>query len=1260
MSKSQSPPRRGDHDRSNRELSSEVRRAHSWLDALFNLLPDAAAMLDDRFRLIRVNPAFELMFGYTAEEALGRRVDDLIVPEGLRLEKDQATDRIIQQDQLSLTTIRRRKDGRDLHVAIHIRRAVAEDRLVGFLVVYNDLSGRRQTEEALRDSQERFHHFMDNFPGHAFIKDQQGRYIYSNANRSQGSPIDKKELIGRSDEQVFSPEAVGVYKRNDKLVLSSGQTVETMEPGGQAGSGRTYLSIKFPIPRDDGSTLLGGLSLDVSERVRAERALKASETKYRHLVEQARCIILRVAADGRIAYINEYGEQFFGYRAEELIGRSVVRTILPERDALGRNLIDMLTDVLDKPDRFKRNRNENMTKDGRRVWVSWSNNPIYDRDGQLIEILSVGSDVTEQKKAEEALAARLGMEQITAATATRAGAAGVNELDELIAWTIERIGRFARVDRSYFFQFSEDQTTINNTHEWCAPGIEPQISFLQDLPVESAPWTTGQLMKLQVVHIPLVANLPVQAAIDKEMLAAQDIQSLILAPLVINERCYGFMGFDSVRETKTWTEPDILLLRTVTEILASAMTRIRTTEALSRSEQRYRQLVESASMGIFSLQTDGRISQTNNQFIQIVKQLGYYDNQGISLLEFPPLVDSGVAADLAECIKSGVAIINRRPVVAEDGKVFHYRYHLNPLCDENEEIIGVEGLVENVTELIEAEMKLKENEQYLATLLETIKAGVMIIDRRNRRIVDLNDHAARMIGLNKRDVIGRICHQFVCPAEENNCPVIDLGQTIDNSERVLLATDRTRTPILKSVTSVERQGRELLVESFIDVSELKQLVEAQKLDAASAKRILTAINGPTPRDIDLADRVSLFVSPLSLPCNTEGGDHYFISRLPAGANHPAGRTIVSLKDQSGHLVGCLLKSIITDLIHQSIVRRDDSLPVAAAMDRLNLILTMSDLLSDDDFITAAVLEIDHATMETVYVSCGHPRFLVIRGGGVLALPRGQGRAGSNPPLGLIAGRPFTSGRLRLMPGDRIILYTDGLTEAAVSADGAGEGCVQSVDDLIGQVEEMLTDRPDLPVEEIVDGLLAWTSKVSGRRMDRSGTNETGDDVSMIGLEVEDWSRAETTVWRPTDPGRLQAEMDRFLDEHLARWDSLSYTKPMRLQLCLEEAAANAWRHGNRRDPAKTIELRWRYGNDFHLEITDQGRGFDPDDLPDCREGENRLKESGRGVFVIRQQADRAVWSRGGTRLTMTFRRQPGSLMQDCIYYGDRGLRIWPD
>ena len=1261
MSKSQSPPSGGNLEQSAGELKSELSRARGWLDALFNLASEAAVMLDEQFRLIRVNPVFKRMFGYTEDEVLGRRVDDLIVPDSFREENERAADMVFQYDQINLITIRRRKDGRDLHVAVHARRVLAEDRLVGFLVVYNDLSSRRRTEEALRDSEGRFNHFMENFPGHAFIKDRQGRYIYSNADRSRGAAIDKSELIGRTDAQLFSREAVEAYTRNDEFVLATGRTVEAMEPGGEAEDGRTYLVTKFPIPRDDGSTLLGGLALDATDRFRAERALKESEANYRQLVEQSRSIILRITGDGRIAYLNEYGEQFFGYRSEELIGRPMVGTILPERDSLGRNLAYLLDDVLANPERYKLHRNENMTKDRGPVWVSWSNNPIYDRNGKLTEILAVGVDMTKQKRVEDALAARLGMEQVTAAMATRAGAAGIDELDDLIAWSIERIGRFAQVDRSYFFRFSEDRSTMTNTHEWCAPDIEPQIQLLQDLPVEAAPWATAQLLKLQMIHVPRVAALPAQARIDKELLDAQDIKSLILAPVVMDEQCYGYMGFDSVRKEKTWSEPDILLLRAVADILASAMARNWTTGALSQSEQRYRQLVESAPMGIFSLHPDGRIRQTNNQFINLVKQLGYYENFEGSLFDFPPLIDSGVAVDLIECINSDVAIINRRPVTAVDGTVFHFRYHLNPLCDEAGEAFGLEGLVEDVTELIQAEMKLKENEQYLATLLETIKAGVMIVDRRDRRIVDLNDHAARMIGLSKGEVIGRICHQFVCPMEENKCPVIDLGQTIDNSERVLLTADRTGTPILKSVTSVERQGRELLVESFIDVSELKQLVEAQKLDAASAKRILTAVNGPTPRYIDLTDRASLFISPVSLPCYAQGGDHYFVARLPAGADHPAGRTIISLKDQSGHQVGCLLKSIITDLIHQSICRGDGAQSIAASLDQLNRILTRSELLADDDFITAVVLEIDHATMETTFVSCGHPRFLVVRDGQVTALPLGRGRPGANPPLGLAARRPYDAGRFRLKPGDRVVLYTDGLTEAAVSnAVASDPGEVTSVGDLVGQVEGMLAERPDCPVEDLMDGLMARASQLSQRRIERSGINETGDDVSLIGLEIENWSRAGTTIWRPTDLDQLQEGIDRFLEEHLALWDDRGFTKPMRLQLCLEEAAANAWSHGNRQDPAKAIELRWRYGNDFHLEITDQGRGFDPFDLPDCREGVNRFKESGRGVFVIKQQADGAVWSKNGTRVTMTFRRQPGPLMQDVIDYGDRRLNIWPE
>ena len=146
------------------------------------------------------------------------------------------------------------------------------------------------------------------------------------------------------------------------------------------------------------------LNREINERREIEQALRKSEKNYRDLVDSVNSIILRWDARGRVVYLNPYGLFFFGYRSEEIVGRSVVGTIVPETERTTRwDLRDLTQTIQRDPDRFRANENENVKKDGSRVWVYWNNRPIKDNQGNIVEILSVGTDITDRRKMEAEL-----------------------------------------------------------------------------------------------------------------------------------------------------------------------------------------------------------------------------------------------------------------------------------------------------------------------------------------------------------------------------------------------------------------------------------------------------------------------------------------------------------------------------------------------------------------------------------------------------------------------------------------------------------------------------------------------------------------------------------------------------------------------------------------------------------------------------------------------------------------------------------------
>jgi len=134
-----------------------------------------------------------------------------------------------------------------------------------------------------------------------------------------------------------------------------------------------------------------------------EDELQASEEKYRQLVENADCIIMRRNVKGVIIFFNEFAHKFFGYTQREIIGKNIVGTIVPQTDSNGRNFVKMIRDIGRQPELYATNENENICKDGRRVWVAWTNKPVYDKHGNITEILCVGHDITKRKETENEL-----------------------------------------------------------------------------------------------------------------------------------------------------------------------------------------------------------------------------------------------------------------------------------------------------------------------------------------------------------------------------------------------------------------------------------------------------------------------------------------------------------------------------------------------------------------------------------------------------------------------------------------------------------------------------------------------------------------------------------------------------------------------------------------------------------------------------------------------------------------------------------------
>ena len=123
----------------------------------------------------------------------------------------------------------------------------------------------------------------------------------------------------------------------------------------------------------------------------------------------------------------------------------------------------------------------------------------------------------------------------------------------------------------------------------------------------------------------------------------------------------------------------------------------------------------------------------------------------------------------------------------------------------------------------EQTVEIRQSKERTEEILNAVQSGVMVIDAKTHEIIEVNPAAARMIEATEKEIVGKICHDFICPAKEGECPISDKGENGDNAERVLLTKSGRRKNIIKTVVKITLDGRDSLLESFIDITELRVL-----------------------------------------------------------------------------------------------------------------------------------------------------------------------------------------------------------------------------------------------------------------------------------------------------------------------------------------------------------------------------------------------------------------------------------------------------
>ncbi len=258
-------------------------------------------------------------------------------------------------------------------------------------------------------------------PDPTFVISVDGKVISWNRAIEEMTGVPKEDMIGNGDYAYAVP-FYGERRPHPADLLDIGDaeleakfrhvkrkgnnlSAETYAPCLYGGKGGHIFSAAAPLFDAQGVRTGAVESIrDITQRKEAEEALRRSEGKYRELVENANSIILRRDLEGKVTFFNEFAQRFFGYSEQEILGKNIVGTIVPLIESTtGRDLKQMIEDIGHDPGRYVANVSESMRRNGERVWIAWTNKPVRDENGRIEEVLGVGNDITQLKRARDEL-----------------------------------------------------------------------------------------------------------------------------------------------------------------------------------------------------------------------------------------------------------------------------------------------------------------------------------------------------------------------------------------------------------------------------------------------------------------------------------------------------------------------------------------------------------------------------------------------------------------------------------------------------------------------------------------------------------------------------------------------------------------------------------------------------------------------------------------------------------------------------------------
>lgn len=694
-----------------------------------------------------------------------------------------------------------------------------------------DMTERMKIDDEIRRSEARFKELADFLPQPVFEIDQSRRISFANLACLEVFGISQDEFEkGRSPLDFIMP---GDRKKVAEEI-ERGFSGFAIEPGrytaiDKSGSGFPVLISASPIVNDSRVVGLRGILVDLTEIAAANEALVASESRYRFLLESLADEFFMLDENGTFLQVNEAGCEKLGYARDEIIGRNVGEILAPDMSAKTQ---DRMKKVFDDVEVIFES--AYVKKDGTRIPVEVRSKAVV-FDGKRV-LLSSARDLTERKKAEEAIAQRSRQLTILSNAAVKINAVlNVSEiLRTLVTTGIELVGATAGT-----VGLIENGVLVFREYNRGGDFVPIDVRFT---PGQGTPGFVVTSRRSRISndskHDPLAI---------KELHEKFGIYNVIDVPIVNRKgEVLGVFAIHNSKDGRRFSDSDVEMLEGLAASAAVALENARLLTDMTRaeatvreSEEKFRTLVESSLVGVYILQ-DGRFAYVNPAMQRI---FGRSEEEIIAFPSFIETVAPGDRESVAENIRKLIA-----------GKIESLKYDFGALKKSGKmtrvEVIGsittyhgrpaVIGTAEDVTERKLSEEMLRRSEERYRNLFEE-SLDTIYLTTPSGKILDINPAGVRMFGFDSRDQmleLESVAGLYEDPDERQKAlAVLDAEGLIRDNQISMKRKDGTRLIVQDSSTVLrDATGRIVAYRGILkDVTDKKkleeQLLQSQKLES---------------------------------------------------------------------------------------------------------------------------------------------------------------------------------------------------------------------------------------------------------------------------------------------------------------------------------------------------------------------------------------------------------------------------------------------